>query len=198
MLILREYKVDRENKWLTVDIEVNPKFEHVYIQSMRVSTTGDFTEEDKSAAAFDALISSTVNEYTGEVIDWEEHPTKIRVELDISGMIKPFYLEAVAVDPEGEATTCAYKNPLEAVTFNKYPIYRVIACAAHEMDGCDPPQAFIDYLMRLKALEASIAIGDKESINAYFDWLILHGSTGYVCGPARAPRLSNPGCGCHH
>lgn len=198
MLILRAFNVTSDGKWLTVDIAANEGLAGVYIKSLRLSCTGAFSSTDTSATLFDTLIEEAINEYTGEVIDWEDCPTEIRIRIDVSGMNKPFYLLAVAEDPEESATTCAYHNPITAVTFNKYPLYKAIACAAHEFAGCTPPQHFMDYLMQLKALEASIAVGDYDSINAYYEWLILHGSTGYTCGEAASSHHQNHGCGCHH
>ena len=198
MLILREYNVSSDGKWLTLDIIANPALTGVYISSIRISCTGAFDSADTSATLFDTLIDDAINEYTGEVIDWEDLPTAIRIRLDVSGMNKPFHLVAVAADPQSSATTCAYHNPITAVTFNKYPLYKSIACAAHEFQGCTPPQHFMDYLLQLEALKASIAVDDKDSINAYYDWLILHGSTGYTCGQAQSSQPQSRGCGCQH
>lgn len=199
MIILNNYSITADGKWLTVDVIANPVLEGVYIDSLRISCTGNFGPSDSSAAAFDKLIADAINEYTGEPVDFEEDcPTEIRIKLDVDTFNKPFYLLVVAADPEGSATTCAYKNTLTAVTFNKYPMYQTIACAAKEVIGCscEPPMHFIDYLMRLKALEASIAVGDAEAINYYFDWLVLHGTTGYECNKPNVQPLKR-GCGCH-
>lgn len=200
MIILNAYNVSADGKWLTIDTVANPSFvpEGVYLSSLRVSCTGDFGPSDTSATTFDTLIGEAINEYTGEVIDWEDCPTEIRIKLDVDTLNKPFYLLVVAADPEHAATTCANKNTLTAITFNKYPLYQHIACAAKEFEGCEPPVHFINYLMQLKALEASIAVGDANAINYYFDWLILHGGTGVNCGQAPANiHPLNSGCGCH-
>lgn len=199
MFILHDYNVSSDDKWLTVDVEINPQFTKSYIKTFRISATGDFGDDDTSAKLFDTIIASTVDEYTGEAVVFDDvtKVQKVRFKIDLSDksiMVKPYYLQVLAYKADDEATTCAYVNPLTAVTFNKYPIYRVIACAAHEMDSCNAPRGFIDYLMRLKALEASIAIGDTDSINAYHEWLILHGSTRYVCGQNI---VTNTGCGCN-
>lgn len=198
MLILKEYNVTPDGKWLTVDLIANPSLTDVYIKSLRISCTGNFGESDTSATMFDTLIAEAINEYTGEVIDWEECPTQIRIKLEVDTLNKPFYLLAVAEDPNHVVTTCAHKNTLDAITFNKYPLYQKIACATKEFIGCEPPLHFIDYLMRLKALEASIAVGDVDSINFYFDWLILHGTTGHNCGRKDLPVAPlKSGCNCH-
>ena len=198
MLILRDYNITPDGKWLTIDLVANTSIEGVYIKSLRVSCTGDFGESDTSAIMFDDLIAAAINEYTREVIDWDEHPTQIRIKLEVDTLNKPFYLLAVADDPEHQVTTCANRNTLTAITFNKYPMYQTIACSAKQFEGCEPPIHFIDYLMRLKALEASIAVGNTEDINYYFDWLILHGTTGYNCGGNNTHITPlKQGCGCH-
>ena len=198
MLILRDYNITPDGKWLTIDLVANTSLEGVYIKSLRVSCTGDFGESDTSATMFDDLIAAAINEYTGEVIAWAEHPTQIRIKLEVDTLNKPFYLLAVADDPEHQVTTCANRNTLTAITFNKYPMYQTIACAAKQFAGCESPIHFIDYLMRLKALEASIAVGNTEDINYYFDWLILHGTTGYNCGGSNTHITPlKQGCGCH-
>lgn len=199
MILLREYQVSANGHWLTIDAQANPALAGVYIKSIRVSCTGDFSEADSSANAFDTVIASTIDEYTGQVVDFTQNPTQVRLRLDVSTFTKPFYLLITAEDPQDSATTCAYKNPLHAVTFNKYPFYKAIACSAKQMKGCDVPQLFVEFLMHLKALEASIAIGDTESINSYFNWLVLHGESGFHCTeqPNNNNRV-NQGCGCHH
>jgi hypothetical protein len=199
MIILNNYSITADGKWLTVDVIANPVLEGVYIDSLRISCTGNFGPSDSSATTFDRLISEAINEYTGEPVDFEEDcPTEIRIKLDVDTLKKPFYLLVVAADPEESAKSCAYKSTLTAVTFNKYPMYQTIACAAKEVIGydCKPPLHFIDYLMRLKALESSIAVGDAEAINYYFDWLVLHGSTGHECNKPSVQPLKS-GCGCH-
>lgn len=196
MIILKEYSVTPDGKWLTIDVIANPSLSGVYINSLRVSCTGDFGAKDSSANTFDTLIGVAKNEYTGEVIDWGTQPTNIRIQLEVDTLNKPFYLLVSAADPQQSASTCAHKNILTAITFNKYPLYRSIACAAREFMGCEPPLHFIDYLLRLKALEASIAVGDTDAINYYFDWLILNGDSGYqVASISKTPL--NTGCGCH-
>lgn len=199
MIILHEYSITADGKWLTIDAEANPALLGVYLSAIKVSCTGDFSDKDASVKIFDTLIDNAINEYTGEVINWEECPTKIRIKLDASIGNKPFYLYILATDPLGSATTCAHKNALTAITFNKYPLYQIIACAAKElsMHACEPPKHFQDALMILKALEASIAVGDTESINYYFDWLVLHGDTGYDCSGKTHITPINSGCGCH-
>jgi len=59
------------------------------------------------------------------------------------------------------------------------------------MSGCDIPKDFIDYLLRIKALEASIAVGDDESAKGYFDWLILHKSDATI-----STTVSSSNCNC--
>lgn len=194
MIILKEYNITADGKWLTIDVIANPSLDGVYLEKLHVSCTGDF----KDASTFDALIEVAINEYTGEIINWEKHPTSIRVKLDVDSFNKPFYLFVKAADPEQVVTTCAHKDTLTAVTYNRYPLYQNIACSAKEFEGCEPPMHFIDYLMRFQALNASIAVGDAESINYYYDWLVLHGDTGYSCSEV-VPNVKplSSGCGCH-
>ena len=195
MILLREYYIGASQKYLTIDMQVNPNLEGVYIKSLRLSNTGDFTDADESAKTFDAIISSSINEYTREKIDWDAHPTEIRIQIEVETFCLPFYLMAFAEDPEGAATTCSYKNPLQAITFNKYPFFKTLACMAKDLEGCDIPQPFMDFLLRLKALEASIAIGDVESVNTYFKWFALHIEEKVFVLPKPNPVYI--GCGCH-
>lgn len=199
MIILNEYSITSDGKWLTIDVKANPTLTGVYLSALKVSCTGSFSTEDSSVRYFNNLIDEAINEYTGEVIDWEDCPTQIRIKLDATIGNKPFYLYVAATDPLQVVTTCAHKSALTAITFNKYPIYQQIACSAHELNvqGCEPPLHFIDYLMKLKALEASIAVGDSESINYYFDWLVLNGETGYTSNSSQSVSPLNSGCGCH-
>lgn len=195
MIILREYKVSDDGKNLIVDVQANPSLQGVYLDSLHISCDGTFTDE--ATTNFDNLILLATNEYTGEVIDWESHPTQIRLTLPIAKAPyvfgnKMFHLKVTAQDPEQVVSSCCISSTLRTATFYKYPLYKYIACSAHQMDSCDAPQVFIDYLMKLKALEASIAVGDISSINEYFDWLIAQES------PCDAPISETPksGCGC--
>lgn len=218
MISLREFKVSADDKWLMIDMEVNPSLSGVYIDAIKISCTGKFTSAD--TATFDTLLESAVNEYTGEVIDWTEHPTKIWLKLDVDVLKgNPFFMLVTAQDPEGVASTCGYKGSIEAVTFNKYPLFKAIACAARHFDSCEPPMAFFDYLMRLEALKASVEVKDYDGVIAYYDWLVKHQNLGYNCfgaapvspympqaprdhrmpsPPHQPPFNFNRGCGCHH
>lgn len=203
MILLREYNVSADGKWLTIDVQANPSLAGVYITSIRLSCTGKFDTEDKSADLFDKIINGygedfpgTINEYTGEVIDWEMCPDEVRFKIDVSMFHKPFHLLVTAEDPLHSATTCAHKSTLEAVTFYMYPLYKEIACAVKKVDPCHFPHHLTDLLMRFMALTSSIAVGDKDSINGYFEWLVLHGKI-YPCGEAIPQGAHSAGCGCH-
>lgn len=226
MISLREFKVSADGRFLTVDVIVDPSLDGVYISTLRITQTGDF-EHGADLHSFDLLISEATNHYTGEKMSdsWGTDLTKVWLTLDLDGFATqglpdgPFFMQATALDPESSATLCAYKKAISAVTFNKYPLYKAIACAAHAFDGCEPPVEFLDFLMRLKALEASVQTGSWNDVIEYYNWLIKHVDMGHKCmgnapmsshmphhtpfGPPHPP-IPYPfpphhhGCGCHH
>lgn len=209
MIALREYTVSADDKWLNIDLQANPALSGVYIKTIRVSCTGDFTPSDTSATFFDGIIADSINEYTGEKIVFDSDLKEAWIRIDVADVAcaqecagKPFFLQVTAEDPNGSATTCAYKSIIETVAFNKYPLYKAIACSAKRFEDCDPPIEFVDFLMRLKALEASIKVYDVQSIKDYYDWLIKHSNLGFLCEHKthhpHTPPIFKSGCGCRH
>lgn len=195
MIQLKEYYIQPSGKYLIINTEVNQQCQHttsgtydgVYISEMQISLKGDYIDDTTtqttlytqlSAALTTAGITHTIvtNPTTGvKHISFTGTSTiGFRIEMDIDSISDkaPFYIKLTALDPNSICTTCAYQNPVQAVTFYKYPLYKRVACAANELHGCLPPQQFMDYLMIIKALEASIEVMDTESINKYFKWLI--------------------------
>lgn len=181
MILLREYNVSPEGKWLTINVAVDSQYTGAYLKAIKVSGDGSFTDS----------VTTVLNAQIDDLIDFTTHPTLARLVLDVDTINKPFFLYVLVEDPNNTATTCAAKKELTAVTFNKYPFYKALACATHELDGCDIPRNFIDFLMQLKALEASIAIYDVDAINKYFNMLIAYKTSDSQ--PIR-PRVKPCGC----
>lgn len=189
MILIQEYKVSPDGKWLTINLKANPAITGAYIASVKISTKGDFTDTtDTSIAAFDLAIAAAG-------VDFSVHPTQINIRLDVDTIRNaPFYM---MVTGPNISTSCAYKRVIYAVTFNKYPLYKALNCASKELDGCEPAQIFVDFLLRLKALEAAIAINDRVNINKYYRWLIAHGKP-TTCGSSPTSTGTTSPCGCNH
>lgn len=184
MIIIKDFKVTDNGKWLVIRLNANTEtFPNAYIKSLQISCDGSFT--DSATSVFDAFIA--------EQVDFSSNPTEINITIDIDSFTGPFYM-LVGADGE-ESTTCAYKSTIEVVTFYKYPLYKALACMANQLDGCEPPQYFIDYLLRLKALEASISVLDTEKINYFYKWFILQGGQVSIPTGPRVERIRKP-CGC--
>lgn len=179
MVIIQDFKV-QDSKWLVINLTSNPTVSNAYIKSIKISCDGSYT--DSATSVFDTLIS--------EQIDFSTNPTSANLKLDVDFTKGPFYM-LVVVGIVGEApTTCAFKTNLEVVTFDKYPLFKTLNCLANELEGCDTPQTFIDFLFRWQALKASMEVMDKDKINYYFKWFVLN-----TCPTGSNVTIKKP-CGC--
>ena len=207
VLILKDFNVSVDNKFLNIDVVVDTeKYQDIFINSLEVCCDGKFDSQDQVKKDFDVLIAGTKNKYTDDYIDWDD-PSELQqigLKIQMTGnnsvnicTDNPFYLKVTFENPSHEEIPCADDRPLKACTFNTYPLYQHIACAARAMQGCEPPFEFVDFLLKLQALKANIVVGSADDINYYYKWLISH-SNGVGPLPApNAPSNPNHGCGCH-
>lgn len=168
---------------LTDDIAVN--------KALWLAIQNDIRYEDNFLpASIDDITNEGVFPISSEIY------TDFNIDIDLDGCPclkdKIFYLKITAdkFPNTTKCTTCAYTNYAKCVYVDKKSMYGKIACVAHKIEGCDIPRHFIDYLMRLKALEAAIEVYQQDindnysdDVNTYYQELILTPKTNVVFKP---------------
>lgn len=198
MIKLYEYYLTPDGENLVLYVMPNhDEYNNCRLTEVRLSTSGDFGSEDTSAQQFDDYLQTLVDEGKITIAEGFRIVIKLSDVLPCNATNHPFYLH-VSAAADGE--TCVSVKDLYSIIINKYPLYKAINCAAFSMDGCEPPQILIDLLLRLKALEAAIALGieNRDEINRYYDWFVANAfTTKTVINTMRkSPILGKSPCGC--
>ena len=188
MIKVYEFKLSQDGKHLYVHIAANrtsPTTDAV-LNTLTISMDGDFTSDaSKAFGTYLATLDTPVVTNTGTssapiwtVTEAFQQELVVNIDLEAVGALgecitldQLYYLQVTA---SSAYSTCVSVDEVDIITFDKYPIYKALSCAMDSLVGCEPPQLVMDYLLRLKALEASIALGIqyKDDINRYYNWLI--------------------------
>lgn len=198
MIKLYEYYLTPDGENLVLNVMPNhEEYTNCRLTSVRLSTTGDFDSSDVSAQKFDTYLQILVDE--GEIVIAEGFKITVPLKMvftNCQDLNNPYYLKVTAA---ADNSTCTTVKELDSIIFNKYPLYKAISCAANAMEGCEPPQVLIDYLFRLKILEAAVALGtgNREQINYYYNWLIKQTPSGNPKSNSKGrPVFAKSPCGC--
>lgn len=188
MIKVYEFKLSQDGKHLYVHIAANkvaPTTDAI-LSTLTISMDGDFNSDaSKAFGTYLATLDTPVVENTGTtanpiwtITDAFQDEVTVNIDLEAVGALgecialdQLYYLKVTAASAH---STCVSVDEVNIITFDKYPIYKALSCAMDSLVGCEPPQLVMDYLLRLKALEASIELGIhyKDDINMYYNWLI--------------------------
>lgn len=186
MIKVYEFKLSQDGKKLWIHVAANrvsPTTDAV-LNTITISVDGD--PNGTSAKAFGLYLASlgiVTNTGTSSAPIWtieQDYQQEIAYNIDLeevgtvgacSYLNQLYYMQVTATS---DHSTCVTVDDVCVITFDKYPIYKAIGCAMNSLVGCETPKLVADYLMKLKAMEAYIALGIdyKEDINNYYDWLI--------------------------
>lgn len=186
MIKIYEFKLSQDAKYLYIHVAANKMSPTVdaILNTLTISCDGDPTgDSSKAFGLYLATLGIVSNTGTSESPIWtveSDYEDEIALNIDLqevglaggcSYLNQLYYMQVTATS---EHSTCVSINEVDVITFDKYPIYKAISCAMDSLVGCETPRLVQDYLLKLKTLEAYIALGIdyREDINNYYDWLI--------------------------
>lgn len=186
MIKIYEFKLSLDGTKLFVHVAANKTAPttDAKLSTLTISLDGD--PNGLSSKAFGLYLSTlgiVSNTGTAEAPIWtveSEYEDEVAINIDLEEvgtaggctyLNQLYYLQVTA---SSEHSTCTSVQEVDAITFDKYPLYKVITCAMDTFVDCEPSKLAVEYLMKLKALEAYIGLGIdyREEINRYYDWLI--------------------------
>ena len=209
MIKIYEFKLSQDAKYLYIHVAANkvaPTTDAV-LNTLTISCDGD--SESDSAKAFGiylSILGIVANTGTSDHPIWTVQSAfqdEIAYNIDLSEvglaggcsyLNQLYYLQVTATSPH---STCVSVKEVDVITFDKYPLYKALTCAMDSLVGCETPNLVHDYLLKLKAMEAYIALGIdyREDINNYYDWLIHRVPLMEVTTHLRTGGSTRP-CGC--
>lgn len=160
MIHFNELKITPDGKHFIIDVQVLKEsyYENVYLDSIIIDNQDTYVGNGPSSkAVYTYSVPDIILEPTGTSIGRKQ----LRLELDPSDMGSLSGLFFVYVRVKGTPaadTPCGMDNitTLGTVT-NMFPFYKKAMNYIEEVaNNCSVPQNFIDYILRLKALELSI------------------------------------------
>lgn len=172
MIIINEFRVTPDGKTLIIDVQIDESdyYNGGVIESVILSTNSgsQYVEEQ----------NKIIQEAVGDGV------TQLRISLDVDtiGNEVIFYINVFGNSDNIKGWNelpCYLKiAQVNAFTYNKYPIYKNIMCLTKELvNNCNIPMSFIDYILKLKALEAALNVGNNTAVNKYWKQLIKGIST---------------------
>lgn len=209
MIKIYEFKLSQDAKYLYIHVAANkmsPTTDAI-LNTLIISCDGDPTSDSSKAfGLYLAALGIVSNTGTSESPIWtveSDYEDEIALNIDLqevglaggcSYLNQLYYMQVTATS---EHSTCVSIKEVDVITFDKYPIYKAIACAMDSLVGCETPKLVQDYLLKLKTLEAYIALGIdyREDINNYYDWLIHRVPLMEVTTRLRTSSSPKP-CGC--
>ena len=179
MININEFRVTPDGKTLIIDVQVDGSnyYNGGVIESIVLDTNSgsQYVEEQ----------NRIIQEAIGEGV------THLRINLDVDtiGNEAIFYINVFGNSDNIQGWNelpCYLKiAQVNAFTYNKYPIYKNIMCLTKELvSNCNIPMSFIDYILKLKALEAALNVGNNIAVNKYWKQLIkgINAMTPKQCG----------------
>ena len=167
MIIINEFRVTPDGKTLIIDVQIDESdyYNGGVIESVILDTNLGSKGVEKQ--------NKIIQEAVGNGV------TQLRISLDVDtiGNEVIFYINAFGNSENIKGWNelpCYLKiTQVNAFTYNKYPIYKNIMCLTKELVGnCNIPMSFIDYILKLKALEAALNVGNNIAVNKYWKQLI--------------------------
>lgn len=164
MIQLNEYRVTPDKKHLIIDVQIQDLayYKDVYLDSIYIDTQNTF----KHTAPSEKPLFTIDCKQDGNLT--KKH---YRGFIDIDSVADNLFFMWVIADGEySEDTPCGMKDfSTLGVTYDKYPIYQQGMKLLGEMNGCNPPNNLIDYILTNKAFELSLQTGNYETAINYWN-----------------------------
>lgn len=212
MIEFQELRIDSECSNLTIDVIVPniTYYEAVYIDQIIIDTQDTYTSSGPSSnpiytytvptgvQVYDEDDNPVFTEDTEAVYVLDDYGNIVGVKslklildksdlgVDLDGNI--FFVYAIASGTPASDTPCGYDNATTlGVVTNMYSLYQQGMYYINELSNtCEVSQNFIDYILRLKALELSIKTGNYNQAitlwNKYISGKVSTTSNSSKCG----------------
>lgn len=190
MIHFNELKISADGKYLVIDASVLSEsyYQNVYIDSIIIDNQDTYTSAGPSNnPVYSYKVPEVISKLTKKVRNQKHVRLELtKTDLKLDGLLF-VYVRTKGV-PSAD-TPCGMDNITTLGTVsNMYPFYQQAMNYIGELaQDCSIPQNFIDYILRLKALELSVRTGNyTEAINYY---------NKFFSGKAKSP-IRKGGCGC--
>lgn len=159
MISYNELRITPDRKHLIIDVQVQdlPYYENVLLDTIVIDTQKTFIETGPSSKPFMTIACGGVKQYR-EVIDIDTVADNL------------FFVYTISSGEPSEDTPCGMTEPyILGVTYDKYPQYLRGMKLFGELEGCDIPKNFIDYILQQKAFDISLDTGNYTKAIEYWE-----------------------------
>mgnify|MGYP003424540571 CR=1 FL=1 len=187
MITFNELRVTPNNVSLIVDASVinSDYYDNIYIESIVIDTQDTYIKNSPSSKA--------VYNYT---VEEGENQKRIRLTLKEEDLGIPingnmFFVYVITTGEYKEDTPCELKRNINIGTaVNLYPIYKKAVEYTRELaNTCSIPKNFIDFILKIKALDLNIKTGNYYEAIGYWNKMFKTFNVG-------TDFLINNNCGC--
>ena len=150
MLQWNELRITPDKKHLVIDVQVQDLeyYENVVLDTIIIDTQKTFIETGPSNKPLMTISCDGVKHFR-EFIDIDTISDNL------------FFVYAISSGDPAENTPCGMsESSILGVTYDKYPFYSRGMKMLSEIDGCNPPSNFINYILQQKAFDISLSTGN--------------------------------------
>ena len=180
MIHFNELRVTPDRKALIIDVVVRNEeyYDDVYLDKIVIDNQFTFVNNGKPSShpIYDSsTVPLPVAVFKPKKNMWSDDMKHIRLELTHLDLRRPlsdmFFVYVITKGNPAPDTPCGFDNRTTLGTvIDMYPFYQTSINMLKELtECCEVPQHFIDYMLRIKALELAIKTGNYvEAIKFYF------------------------------
>lgn len=217
MIQFNELRITPDNEYLIIDVSIEDAeyYKDVVLDSIVIDTQNTYIANGPSSKAvytynvldegYDAIYSIPENCGCSQVLEAgtedecflldnssKKHARLLLKSEDLGVPISGnmFFVYAISSGNPTAATPCELRSPIAVRTvMNLYPVYRQSMIYTKELgDTCSIPKNFIDYILKIRALDIAIRTGNYNEAIRY--WNILFKNLYYNSEPVNM-------CGCY-
>lgn len=159
MVQFNELKIVQNNKCFIIDVSIKPLtiYSDVYIDSIVIDTQDTYVENGPSN---NPIYKYTVDKDTNS--KEAKHTRLILSDKDIDLSNNLLFVYVIATGTPAPSTPCGMDNSISIMPiFNTNIIYQQSMKYIRSIESnCDIPKQFIDYILRIKALELALNTGN--------------------------------------
>ena len=198
MIKFNELRITPDNENLIIDVSIEDAdyYRNVVIDSIVIDTQDTFSVNGPSSnavytyivnkesanpvyslpdnAGFPQVQDEESGDYIYTIDDYHKKHTRLilkssDLKVPIAGNM--FFVYAITSGEPAEDTPCALKqSKIIGTAVNLYPIYKQSIAFTKELGNtCNIPKGFIDYILRIKALDLSIRTGNYPDAILYWN-----------------------------
>lgn len=170
MIRFQELRITPNNEELIIDVSIDNSsyYQNVVIDSIIIDTQDTYVDSGPSS---NAIYTYTINPDEESTKRKRLILTKEDLEMSLEGNLFFVYI-VTSGEPSGNAPIAASNAKNVGVVFNLYPIYKQSMCYTKELAyKCEAPKGFIDYILKLKALDISVKTGNYQEAIRYWNTL---------------------------